>query len=76
MLLKILLMYSMAFWKLNGLILSISKMLKINKEGSAGEGSTDWKLITHPALFKSSVSHLSGIKYQFYLILHFQSIVT
>ena len=51
-------------------------MITINKEGSTGEGSTDRQLITHPALFKSSVSHLSGIKYQFYLISHFQSIAT
>ena len=74
MLLKILIFTVGPFESPYGIILSISKMVTINKEGSAGEGSTGWKLITHPALFKSSVSHLSGIKYQFYLISHFQSI--
>ena len=61
-------MYSRGFWKPVCSKFKINMMVTINKEDSAGEGSMDWQLITYPALFKSSVSHLSGIKYQFYLI--------
>ena len=53
------------FESLYGLILNINMTVTINKEDSAGEDSTDWQLITYPALFKSRVSHLLGLSISF-----------
>ena len=49
MLLKVSVMYSRAFWKPVCSNFKINMMVTINKEGSAGEGSTDGALITNPA---------------------------
>ena len=64
-LIKIMINIGGRFESLYGLILNINMTVTINKEDSAGEDSTDWQLITYPALFKSRVSHLLGLSISF-----------
>ena len=55
--LKIFILYCRAFWKPVCSNFKLNMMVKINKEDSAREGSTDWQLIIYTALLKS-IEHI------------------